>query len=194
MKHRLFRHLLVFAFLLTQTQIPIHVAAAQAGQAELPVEVRDLVLAAPLSGQSKIELTVGGDVEKPLKFTAAEIAKLPRTTIRAGDHSGVESGFEGVTLFEFLKLAGVPLGEKLRGKAVSKFLVVDALDGYRAVFAISELDPAFTDHVILLADKRDGKPLSETEGPLRIVVPHEKRQPRWVRQVTALTICQPECR
>jgi hypothetical protein len=41
---------------------------------------------------------------------------------------------------------------------------------------------------------RDGKPLSETEGPLRIVVPHDKRQARWVRQVTSLTICQASCR
>ena len=138
--------------------------------------------------QPKIELTVGGAVEKPLKLSAAEIAKLPRTTVRAKDHGGNESTFEGVALFEFLKLAGVPLGEKLKGKAVSDYLVIDATDGYRAVFAIPEVDPAFTDLVILLPDKRDGKPLSEAEGPLRIVVPHEKRQARWVRQVTSLTI------
>ena len=153
-----------------------------------------LLTALPAGGQSRIELTVGGEVERPLKLTAAEIATLPRTTVRARDHSGAESTFEGVALVEVLKLAGVPLGEKLRGKAVSNYLVVDAVDGYRAVFAIPELDPAFTDQVILLADKRDGKPLSATEGPFRIVVPHEKRQGRWVRQVTGLSICRPRCR
>jgi DMSO/TMAO reductase YedYZ molybdopterin-dependent catalytic subunit len=173
MKHRPGRYLVVFAFLLTQTHILIQVSASQTDQAAL---------------------TVGGEVEKPLKLSAAEIAKLPRTTVRAKDHSGTESTFEGVALVEFLKLAGVPLGEKLRGKAVSNFVVVDGVDGYRAVFAIPELDPAFTDRVILLADKRDGKPLSEAEGPLRVVVSQEKRQARWVRQVTRLTICQPACR
>lgn len=30
--------------------------------------------------------------------------------------------------------------------------------------------------------------LSDAEGPLRIIVPGEKRQARWVRQVTVLTI------
>lgn len=44
------------------------------------------------------------------------------------------------------------------------FLVVDAADGYRAVFALPELDRAFTDRIILLADRREGKPLAEKEG------------------------------
>lgn len=70
-----------------------------------------LVMAVPAKGQSKIELTIGGGVETPIKLTTAEMSKLPRTTVRARDHSGVESAFEGVALFEFLKLAGVPLGE-----------------------------------------------------------------------------------
>ena len=89
---------------------------------------------------------------------------------------------------EILRLAGVEFGEKLRGKCLALFLVVDAVDGYRAVFALPELDPAFTDQMIILADRREGKPLSEAEGPWRLVVPSEKRQSRWVRQVVALTI------
>ena len=36
--------------------------------------------------------------------------------------------------------------------------------------------------VVLLADHRDGQPLSTAEGPLRLVVPDEKRHARWVRQ------------
>jgi hypothetical protein len=41
---------------------------------------------------------------------------------------------------------------------------------------------------LLLADQRDGKPLSEKEGPLRLVVPDEKREGRWVRQVISLKV------
>jgi DMSO/TMAO reductase YedYZ molybdopterin-dependent catalytic subunit len=96
--------------------------------------------------------------------------------------------FEGVALGLILQKAGVESGKDLRGPAVSKYLVVEAADGYRAVFALPELDEAFTDLPVILADKRDGKPLSEKEGPLRVVVPHEKRGARWVRMVTALTI------
>lgn len=60
--------------------------------------------------------------------------------------------------------------------------------GYRVVFALPELDTAFTDRVVLLADRRDNQPLSAAEGPLRMVIPEEKRRARWVWQVVALHI------
>lgn len=70
------------------------------------------------------------------------------------------------------------------------YVIVDASDGYQVVFALPEFDPDFTDRVILLADKRDGHPLSAPEAPLRIVVPGEKRHARWVREVIDLNIQQ----
>lgn len=135
-----------------------------------------------------ISLSVSGEVEKPLKLTAADLAKLPHRSVRAKGHDGKEAEFEGVPLVEILKLAGVKFGEDLRGKNLALYLVVEAADGYRAVYALPELDPAFTGKLILLAEKRDGKRLDSKEGPLRIVVPDEKRQGRWVRQVTGLVI------
>lgn len=47
-----------------------------------------------------------------------------------------------------------------------------------------------TDQIIRLADRRDGKPLGAGAGPLQIVVPHEKRAGRWIRQVSRLEIRQ----
>jgi DMSO/TMAO reductase YedYZ molybdopterin-dependent catalytic subunit len=135
-----------------------------------------------------ILLTVDGEVATPLKLTAADLAKLPRRSVSAKGHAEKESTFEGVELAEVLKLAGVKLGEQLRGKELALYLIVGAVDNYRAVFALPELDHGYTDRVIVLADRRDGKPLSEKEGPLRIVVPDEKREARWVRQVISLTI------
>lgn len=134
-----------------------------------------------------ILLTVSGDVERPLRLTASDLSRLPRRSVRASDH-GKEAAFEGVALSDVLKMAGIPTGESLRGKDLVKYLLVDARDGYQVVFALAELDSSFTDREVLLADKRDGKPLSADEGPLRIVVPGEKRQGRWVRQVQELRI------
>ena len=108
--------------------------------------------------------------------------------MRAKDHDGKESTFEGVPLVEVLKSAGVKFGQDLRGKALATYLLVEAADEYRVVFALPELDPASTDRVILLADRRDEKLLNQREGPLRIVVPDEKRQSRWVRQVVSLKL------
>jgi hypothetical protein len=71
---------------------------------------------------------------------------------------------------------------------MTEVLVVEAADGYKTVFALAEVDPAFAVREIILADKRDGKALDTKEGPLRIVAPGDKRAARWVRQVTALRI------
>lgn len=115
---------------------------------------------------------------------------MPRINVEASDHGGAPVRFEGVSLTEILKAAGAPLGERLRGPQLSKILLVSAADGYRAVFALAELDPGFTSATVLLADRRDGKPLSAEEGPFRLVVAHEKRQGRWVRQVRSLTVLE----
>jgi DMSO/TMAO reductase YedYZ molybdopterin-dependent catalytic subunit len=136
-------------------------------------------------------LTIAGEVAKPLKLTAEDLAKLPRHSLRAKAHDQ-EGMFEGVELGEVLKLAGVKFGEAMRGKDLALFLVVGAADGYHAVFALPELDHAFTDRIIILADRRDGKQLSEKDGPLQLVVPDEKRPARWVRQVVSLTIRRAE--
>jgi DMSO/TMAO reductase YedYZ molybdopterin-dependent catalytic subunit len=142
----------------------------------------------PKSAEPKALLTVKGEVEHPLELAAEGLAKLPRQTVHAKDHDGKEADYEGVALVEVLKAAGVKFGQDLRGKALASYLVVEASDGYRAVFALPELDPAFSERVILLADRRDKKPLDERHGPLQIIVPGEKRHGRWVRQVVALKI------
>src|SRR5581483_6418557 len=137
---------------------------------------------------SQAAFLVDGEVERPLRLSVAELATLPRHTARVTDHNGKEALFAGPPLVEILRLTGVKLGEQLRGKELTSYILVKAADGYQVVFALAELDPGFTDRVIFLADQRDGKPLSAQEGPWRIIVPEEKRQARWVRQVLSLTV------
>ena len=76
----------------------------------------------------------------------------------------------------------------MRGKRLASCLLVEAADGYRAVIALPELDPDFTDKQVVLAYLQDGKPIDEKAGPYRVVVPDEKRMARWMRQVTKLKI------
>jgi len=134
------------------------------------------------------ELTVAGEVAHPLKLTTADFARLPHQKLTTKDTDGKTVTFEGVALGQLLQSAGLEFGEKLRGSSLALFLVVEATDGYKAVFALPELDPAFNDRTILLAETRDGKPLADAEGHWRVVVPDEKRHGRWVRQVIALTV------
>ena len=96
---------------------------------------------APASG-SDFQLRVGGEVDREFKLSLAELARLPHSSVKAKDHSGAESTFDGVALINILQLAGVKCGDGLRGKSLALYLVVEASDGYRAVFALPELDPA----------------------------------------------------
>jgi len=121
-------------------------------------------------------------------LSRADLEALPRLKVTASEHGSAPVSFEGVALKSVLEKAGVTFGESMKGKRLASCLLVEAADGYRAVIALPELDPAFTDRQTVLAFLRDGKPLDEKEGPYRVVIPDEKRMARWVRQVTALRI------
>ena len=146
-----------------------------------------LIFGAVAVSQQPVAITVQNLEGTPARITVEELTRLAQHPIKASEH-GTPATFEGVLLSDVLAKVGVPFGEKLRGKALSQYLLVEAADGYRAIFALPELDPAFSEKRVYLVTKRDGKPLSEKEGPFRIVVPDEKRPARWVRQVTALRI------
>jgi DMSO/TMAO reductase YedYZ molybdopterin-dependent catalytic subunit len=133
-------------------------------------------------------LAVTGEVKTPIKLTLTELQAMPAEKVIAKDHDGTTCVYEGVPLHTILHQAGVPQGELLKGDALQLCVLVKAADGYKAVFSLSELDPLFTDKKILLAYTRDGAPLDAKAGPLRLVIPDEKRQARWVRQVKELEI------
>jgi hypothetical protein len=123
-----------------------------------------------------------------ITVTPDTLAGLPRVKVEAKEHESPTATYEGVLLGSILERAGVPRGEKLRGKALRTIIVITATDGYEVVFTLPDTDPAFTDRLIVLADTKDGKPLPEKEGPFRIVVPAEKRPARWIRNVKTISI------
>jgi DMSO/TMAO reductase YedYZ molybdopterin-dependent catalytic subunit len=137
---------------------------------------------------AQLRLVGLGGVERVV--TAEDWKKLPRAAVEAKDHGGAIVTFEGVPARELLKIAAVPLGPDLRGQQLALYVVAEAADGYKAVYALPEFDAAFTDGLILIADRRNGEALPPKEGPLRMVVPWEKRQARWVRQLTTLRLQQ----
>jgi DMSO/TMAO reductase YedYZ molybdopterin-dependent catalytic subunit len=138
--------------------------------------------------ESDVVLVVDGAVEHNLKLSFDDFAQFPRQSLRATDELGKESLFEGVLVAEILKAAGVKFGKELRGKKLVDYVLAETADGYRVVFALPEFDPSFKDTLVLLADSRDGNPLGDSDGQLRLIIPHEKRYARWVRQLVALHV------
>jgi hypothetical protein len=133
--------------------------------------------------QAQPTLVVQGVSGKSVTLSIADLAKLPQRTVTTTDH-GSPATFGGVLLADVLAKVDLPSGEQFHKTAASYYMLVEAKDGYRAVFAWAELDPSFMDKAVYVVTIRDGKPLSEKDGPFQLVAPGEKR----VRQVTALTI------
>jgi hypothetical protein len=95
--------------------------------------------------------------------------------------------YEGVLVYEILKRAGQPFGNLMRNAQLIRYAIFRAHDGYRALFALPEFDPAFTEARALVADKIDGKPLTN-RGPLRLVLPGEKDGARGVYMLEKIEI------
>jgi DMSO/TMAO reductase YedYZ molybdopterin-dependent catalytic subunit len=148
-----------------------------------------LLLAARTSRAAEImALSVTGQVKTQLNLTVAELKTMPGAKANAKDYDRTTASYEGVALHEILRRAGVPQGESLRGEALGLCVLVKGADGYKVAFALAELDPLFTDRQVLLAYRRNGAELDVKAGPLRLVIPDEKRHGRWVRQVTEMEV------
>lgn len=135
------------------------------------------------------QLAVAGDVTTPLTLTIADLKKMPRKTVAVmNPHEKKMETYEGVLLEDLLHRAGAMQGDQLRGLALSMYVVAEAADGYRVVFSLAELDSAFSESDVLVADTRDDAPLDVTIGPLRLVAPHDKRPARWVRMLKSIKV------
>lgn len=142
---------------------------------------------AAVTATAPTSLSVTGAVKTPLTLSAADLKAMPRTKVQVQDDSRTVT-YEGVLVGELLKRAGVPTGEALRGDAVASYVVARATDGYRAVYALAELDNAFVANDVIVADTVDGKPLFAYQGPWRLVAPKDLRGARSVRLLDRLEV------
>jgi DMSO/TMAO reductase YedYZ molybdopterin-dependent catalytic subunit len=140
------------------------------------------------SNDATAVLIVKGSVKQELHLNLADLKAMPRTKISAKGHDGATHDYEGVALPALLAKAGVPQAGDLRGKNMSLCVVAEGTDGYRAAFSLAELDADFAAETVLVGDTTDGKALGPDQGPLRLVVPGDKRQGRWVRLLKTISI------
>jgi hypothetical protein len=137
------------------------------------------------SGQIAVRI----DNKPPVEMTAGDFAKLPRHTAVLNNH-GKQVKYEGALLHDVLARGGIDFGKELRGKQLSSYVAASARDGYEVVFALADFDPTIVDADIIVADKREGQSLQANEGPLRIIVPHDKRPTRSLRMLQEIDIVQ----
>jgi DMSO/TMAO reductase YedYZ molybdopterin-dependent catalytic subunit len=150
--------------------------------------VLSLVACAPVAAQQSSDslvIEIGGRSQ-----VLRDLSGLPRDTVTATFHSASARPYSGVSLRRLLERAGLPAG-RLRGPVLAQYMVVEARDGYRVSFGVSDLDSALVSRRIFLVDTLDGQPLPENEGPWRLVVAGDAHGARSVRMVTAIRIREP---
>ena len=125
----------------------------------------------------------------PVTLAPADLAKLPRHTVALSEH-GKQVSYDGVLVADILAGNGVDFGKGVHGKQLSSYVAALASDGYEVVFALADFDATVVDSGIIVADKRDGQPLPANEGPLRFVVPHDKRPTRSIRMLQEIDVVQ----
>ena len=140
-------------------------------------------------GMAAAAPAAAGAADIAVPFDAAAQAGLPRASVTFNDH-GKAVPCEGVWLIDLVARAGVPVGEAVRGPALTTVIIADAADGYRAVFSLGEIDRKLGAAPVLVADRCGGVSLGEAAGPLRLVVPGDGRGARSVRQLRRVTARQ----
>jgi hypothetical protein len=115
------------------------------------------------------------------------LVALERHSVAATAH-GEKHRYEGTDLRLVLQAAGATPTDSLRGALLKRTVTIEGADGYRAVFALSELDPTIGDKRVILTDSQDGAALPALDGPWQIVVPSDNRPARWVRQVIRIIV------
>ncbi|WP_159476464.1 molybdopterin-dependent oxidoreductase [Dyadobacter sp. 3J3] len=138
--------------------------------------------------QNTSSITVSGEVTIPLNLSVQDLSAYKQISHKVKDKDGKEHEFRGVALIEVFEKAGVTTGGKLRGKNLAKYVLIKAADGYEVIYSLPEIDPEFTDQVIMLATEKDGQPLPNGEGPFRIITPNDKKQARWIREVQSIKV------
>jgi len=137
-----------------------------------------------VQAQTTATVKITGEVTTPLNLALADLHQFAQTVVVRKDKDGKDHTYSGVMLSDILQKAGVVMNRE----SLTKYLLVDASDGYQIIFALAELDKSFTDRVIILADTVDGKPLALGDGPFRIIVQDEKKPARCIKQVTSMKV------
>ena len=146
------------------------------------------ILGAALLRAEESGLSIAYD-GKTTVFAGTELSMLPHQEVTTFDgHDKKNHVYSGVPVKDLLARAGLPFGEKLRGKYMQLAVLAHCRDHYDVVFALAEFDDAFNARTILLVDKQDGQSLGDGLAPFRLVVPGDKRPARWAHMVTSLEV------
>ena len=169
------------------TAPPSPAPAAGASMADMPGMVAPVVPppAAPPVPAGPPVVTVKGPRDTTV-VTAADLKAMQRYTVKVGWGGG--HTFSGAGMTDILATIGAPSEKRLHGPALDQVVIITGRDGFIAVLAIAETSLTLKKQPVILADEEDGKPLDSRQGPYRLVIGGELKQPRSVWGVVGIEL------
>jgi hypothetical protein len=141
---------------------------------------------APPPVVARLELI--GAAGQQINISSADIRALPQKTVQVHNaHTGANETYQGVELSLLLTRLDAPLGQKLHGKALAMYVVAEGTNQYRVVYSLAEVDPAFHNGTVIVADREAGQPITK-DGPFKLVNTDDKRPARWVRNLASIRL------
>lgn len=132
-------------------------------------------------------IVVATSTEQTHNIDPALVEQLPaveKKTSFLTSHGPEQATYTGALLWSVLERAEMLGGD--RRARLRRTILVTGRDGYSAVLALAEIDPEFEGKGVLLAYRRDGKPIDG--NGLRLVVPDDRHGGRSVRDVVRIDI------
>jgi hypothetical protein len=144
--------------------------------------------AAPAMAQTAV-LTVGGHVAHPAQLTLEQLKALPPVTVTLtfqSDHGPQSGTWTGPLLLDLVRQAAPVDNGSDKSAPLQHTILARGRDGYAAVLAIGEIDPRFAGNKVIVAYRRDGKPMERQT--FRLIVPGDAHGGRSVNDLVSLTI------
>ncbi len=134
-------------------------------------------------------ITISGDgIAVPVLITKSMLSEQRQAVVMAKAHDEKVHRYSGVPVANLLAKAGLLLGDTAKRATIKTYVIITAVDNYKVIFALPEIDPLFANRTVILADRADKKALPAEDGPFQIIVPGEKKHARWIRQVTSIQV------
>ena len=145
-------------------------------------------------------LAVTGDGLRPTQFDAALLESLGGEDVGWAHHAETHV-YRCVDLHAVLGHCGHEAGTggpgadpRTKHAGWRKAVRATAADGFDAVFSTAELMPEIGPSRALVAWRKDGAPIDSQEGPLRLLVPTDKKGSRSIRQLVRIDVLDPRDR
>ena len=139
-------------------------------------------------------VVVSGAVDHPTTYTAATLNALPQITQTDAFSSGTTPQthtYTGPTIWNAISATGVQTAPGVKNDILDRYVLATGTDGYRVVYSMGELDPAFGNRADLVATQETlgGRTVPLTgDGFARSTAPGDVKGGRYVSNLASLTV------